>query len=67
MYCYTVRGTVDERITLLFNSLGQTDAEGIEINYPIIKEVKELLAQHLDMKPCYLRIMIFYVSFSLSF
>lgn len=40
LYVYCVRGTVDERITVLMASLGQTDQEPSEIAYPLIKEVR---------------------------
>lgn len=39
LYVYCVRGTVDERITVLMASLGQADQEPTEIAYPLIKEV----------------------------
>lgn len=40
LYVYCVRGTVDERITVLMSSLGQQeDQETTEIAYPLIKEV----------------------------
>ena len=39
LYVYCVRGTIDERITVLLASLGQNDAESPEIAYPLIKEV----------------------------
>lgn len=40
LYVYCVRGTVDERITVLMGSLGQVDSEQVEIAYPLIKEVR---------------------------
>lgn len=39
LYVFCVRGTVDERITVLMASLGQTDPDSSEIAYPLIKEV----------------------------
>lgn len=42
LYVYTVRGTLDERITVLLGSLGQPpDSESTEIAYPLIKEYVE--------------------------
>lgn len=40
LYVYCVRGTIDERVTVLMCSLGQTEQEPHEIAYPLIKEVK---------------------------
>jgi hypothetical protein len=40
LYVYCVRGTIDERITVLMASLGQdVEQESCEIAYPLIKEV----------------------------
>lgn len=39
LYVYCVRGTIDERVTVLMESLGQVDQEPSEIAYPLIKEV----------------------------
>lgn len=41
LYVYCVRGTVDERITLLMASLGQGEQKPSEITYPLIKEVSQ--------------------------
>lgn len=41
LYVYCVRGTIDERITVLMASLGQEDQETSEIAYPLIKEYVE--------------------------
>lgn len=40
LYVYCVRGTIDERVTVLMCSLGQTEQEPSEIAYPLIKEVR---------------------------
>lgn len=40
LYVYSVRGSVDERITVLLSSIGHSDTELSEIAYPLIKEVK---------------------------
>lgn len=39
LYVYCVRGTVDERISVLLSSLGYVVSESSEIAYPLIKEV----------------------------
>lgn len=39
LYVYCVRGTVDDRISVLLASLGHSEAETSEIAYPLIKEV----------------------------
>lgn len=39
LFVYCVRGTIDERISVLMASLGQTEQEPSEIAYPLIKEV----------------------------
>lgn len=39
LYVVCVRGTIDERVSALFASLGQCEAESSEIAYPLIKEV----------------------------
>lgn len=39
LYVFCVRGTIDERVTVLMESLGQVDQEPTEIAYPLIKEV----------------------------
>lgn len=41
-YVVCVRGTIDERVSALFASLGQVEAESTEIAYPLIKEVKKI-------------------------
>jgi hypothetical protein len=45
LYVYCVRGTIDERITVLMASLGlmNGDQESSEIAYPLIKEVVPLI------------------------
>lgn len=43
MYVYCVRGTIDERITILMASLGQEDQESSDIAYPLIKEVRQFV------------------------
>lgn len=48
LYVYCVRGTVDERITVLMASLGQGDQESSEIAYPLIKEVRCHFVSHID-------------------
>lgn len=40
LYVYCVRGTIDERVTVLMCSLGQSEQEPNEIAYPLIKEVR---------------------------
>lgn len=40
LYVYSVRGTMDDRISVLLASVGQSDSENAEIAYPLIKEVK---------------------------
>lgn len=44
LYVYCVRGTLDERITAIMSSLGQTDADALEVAYPLIKEVSGRVA-----------------------
>lgn len=39
LYVFCVRGTVDERISVLLSSLGYVVSESSEIAYPLIKEV----------------------------
>lgn len=39
LYVYCVRGTVDERISVLLSSLGHAVSDSSEIAYPLIKEV----------------------------
>lgn len=39
LYVYCVRGTVDDRISVLLSSLGQTENDTSEIAYPLMKEV----------------------------
>lgn len=39
LYVYCIRGSVDERISVLLSSLGQSETETIDIAYPLIKEV----------------------------
>ncbi|KAJ6624117.1 MTOR-associated protein MEAK7, partial [Pseudolycoriella hygida] len=41
LYVYCVRGTVDERISVLLSSLGYVVSESSEIAYPLIKEYVE--------------------------
>lgn len=43
LYVYCVRGTIDERVTVLMCSLGQSEQEANEIAYPLIKEVRLVL------------------------
>lgn len=40
LYVFSVRGSVDDRISVLLASVGQSDSEISEIAYPLIKEVK---------------------------
>lgn len=39
LYVFCIRGGVDERISVLLSSLGQSVHETSEIAYPLIKEV----------------------------
>lgn len=39
LYVYSVRGSVDDRITVLLSSIGHSDSDPSEIAYPLIKEV----------------------------
>lgn len=39
LYVYSVRGTYDDRISVLLASIGQSDSDVAEIAYPLIKEV----------------------------
>lgn len=39
LYVYSVRGSVDDRITVLLSSIGHSDSDQSEIAYPLIKEV----------------------------
>lgn len=39
LYVFCVRGTVDERISVLLSSLGYVVSDSSEIAYPLIKEV----------------------------
>lgn len=39
LYVYCVRGTIDERISVLLASLGQAESDTSDIAYPLIKEV----------------------------
>lgn len=36
---YSVRGNIDDRISVLLASVGQSDSDNAEIAYPLIKEV----------------------------
>lgn len=40
LYVFSVRGSVDDRISVLLASVGQFDSDNAEIAYPLIKEVK---------------------------
>lgn len=40
LYVYSIRGTYDDRISVLLASIGQSDSNVAEIAYPLIKEVK---------------------------
>ena len=42
LYVFCVRGSVDERISVLLSSLGQTETDTSEIAYPLIKEVRRV-------------------------
>lgn len=39
LYVFSVRGSVDDRISVLLASVGQSDSDNAEIAYPLIKEV----------------------------
>ncbi|CAD7086269.1 unnamed protein product [Hermetia illucens] len=41
LYVYCVRGTIDERISVLLASLGQAESDTSDIAYPLIKEYVE--------------------------
>lgn len=38
MFC--TRGTIDERISVILSSLGQSPSDSVDIAYPLIKEVE---------------------------
>lgn len=40
LYVYSVRGNIDDRISVLLASVGQSDSDNAEIAYPLIKEVR---------------------------
>lgn len=40
LYVFCIRGSVDERISVLLSSLGQQMNDQTEIAYPLIKEVR---------------------------
>ncbi|XP_031636520.1 uncharacterized protein LOC116349293, partial [Contarinia nasturtii] len=41
LYVFSVRGSVDDRISVLLASVGQSDSDHSEIAYPLIKEYVE--------------------------
>lgn len=41
LYVYCVRGTSDERLSVLLSSLGHNENDTSEIPYPLIKEVRQ--------------------------
>uniref|UniRef100_A0A1B0EWA8 Uncharacterized protein n=1 Tax=Phlebotomus papatasi TaxID=29031 RepID=A0A1B0EWA8_PHLPP len=43
LYVYCVRGSVDERISVLLTCLGHSGSESADIAYPLIKEVSVLI------------------------
>lgn len=39
LYVFCTRGTIDERISVILSSLGQSPSDSVDIAYPLIKEV----------------------------
>lgn len=50
LYVYSVRGSVDDRISVLLASIGHSDADTSEIAYPLIKEVSQKMKKILCKK-----------------
>lgn len=42
LYVFCTRGTIDERISVILSSLGQSPSDAVDIAYPLIKEVNYL-------------------------
>lgn len=48
MYVYCVRGTIDDRISVLLASLGKSETETTEIPFSLIKEVRAFALTHFN-------------------
>lgn len=54
LYVYSVRGNIDDRISVLLASVGQSDSDNAEIAYPLIKEVRfKIVSTVINFNLCF--------------